>query len=653
MPDFTPRKALDLVEDMRSGRIQVPTFQRDFVWKRSDVEKLLDSIRREIPIGTITLWEPGLNHRGELFEPFFKNVKIKVWDSIEPQPDSEGEGDTNWFFSVSEATGINPSSEIAGPIYGVIDGRQRLTTLMMLFGRVAFSNAQHKHGGVWALRLNADLFEDDEPFQFLDWKEQQQYTTIADWVKVGLFPLWLHSKRDDFIDALDNPSNFPDSATHIIARKKWRRNLSAFCDIISNLSVAAYILDSKVTLDKVCVIFETLNTRGIRVGVYDIVQARLMGLTLPGGTDAERYNLKKSVRQLHGTTHSPYMRRWFDENEGQGDVIVCQIAMARRMGLVLASGDERGLASFKGPDLIYKTTIEDYRACIEGDPSLQEQFARDFETVTGGVDGRSRCPYPILFSQYSALRWAQSSRETADLKAAIDDAFRVFFWRAIFAGRYDQGFLTRSVSDIRAVWNFVSAPENMQRYSADRVGWWSDYGVLLKSKRPNGLELDKPFKEMLVASIRDGAAGAAEKALTVLLYTRGPIDLKTGVSLRGMHRKDVEMHHIFPSKWVQKNRSNSRKLLGGRSALIPLSEASNLEWLDNEPRQQLAKWGVGSGNVKPDWDFWQVRMESVFINEHAFNWLVSQDSENVENFIRERTETLWRACDELCATKTM
>jgi uncharacterized protein with ParB-like and HNH nuclease domain len=294
---------------MRSGRIQVPTFQRDFVWKRQDVEKLLDSIRREIPLGTITLWEPGQGHRTELFEPFFKSVKVKKWSGDEENTEQESaDDDSNWFFSFTEQTGLQQPREITGPVYGVIDGRQRLTTLMMLFGGITFSSPTHKHGGLWTLKLDSDLVKDDAPFTFLTWKKSREYASVADWVKAGLFPLWLHSKRDDFVDALDNSNNFESQAQHVIARRKWRRNLNMFCDIVSSLNVAAYILDAKVDLEKVCVIFETLNTRGVRVGVYDIVQARLMGMPVPA-LSTERYDLKRNIHQVYEASGNQYLGR--------------------------------------------------------------------------------------------------------------------------------------------------------------------------------------------------------------------------------------------------------------------------------------------------------------------------------------------------------
>ena len=41
---------------VRSGDIKLPRFQRPFVWKKVDMLKLLDSIYKGYPIGSLLLW---------------------------------------------------------------------------------------------------------------------------------------------------------------------------------------------------------------------------------------------------------------------------------------------------------------------------------------------------------------------------------------------------------------------------------------------------------------------------------------------------------------------------------------------------------------------------------------------------------------------
>jgi len=47
----------DLVEQINTGRLRVPRFQRDFVWKPSDMLHLFDSIRKGYPIGSLLIWD--------------------------------------------------------------------------------------------------------------------------------------------------------------------------------------------------------------------------------------------------------------------------------------------------------------------------------------------------------------------------------------------------------------------------------------------------------------------------------------------------------------------------------------------------------------------------------------------------------------------
>lgn len=46
------------LSDFDQGRMQIPTFQRDFVWTPDDIKQLFDSIKNNYPIGSILFWKP-------------------------------------------------------------------------------------------------------------------------------------------------------------------------------------------------------------------------------------------------------------------------------------------------------------------------------------------------------------------------------------------------------------------------------------------------------------------------------------------------------------------------------------------------------------------------------------------------------------------
>lgn len=52
------RRLIRYLEDIGKGEIQIPEFQRDFVWTQKDKLELFDSLKRGYPIGSILLWKP-------------------------------------------------------------------------------------------------------------------------------------------------------------------------------------------------------------------------------------------------------------------------------------------------------------------------------------------------------------------------------------------------------------------------------------------------------------------------------------------------------------------------------------------------------------------------------------------------------------------
>lgn len=91
--DNIPSKVIDLLTDVKNGRIGLPDLQRPFVWKDNKIRELLDSMMKGYPIGYIMLWSSPDNY--ENMDHIGKN------DKMYKQPDDL-----------------------------VIDGQQRLTALL-------------------------------------------------------------------------------------------------------------------------------------------------------------------------------------------------------------------------------------------------------------------------------------------------------------------------------------------------------------------------------------------------------------------------------------------------------------------------------------------------------------------------------------------
>lgn len=88
-----------LLRGMRDGKFAIPDLQREFVWKPTQVCRLLDSIYRGLPVGAALVWEAPASQRGYIRQ---KSNII---------PEFEGGQQTIQF---------------------LLDGQQRLTSLFML-----------------------------------------------------------------------------------------------------------------------------------------------------------------------------------------------------------------------------------------------------------------------------------------------------------------------------------------------------------------------------------------------------------------------------------------------------------------------------------------------------------------------------------------
>jgi hypothetical protein len=72
-------KVRELVEDYRMGRIVIPEFQRDYVWKKSKAPKLIDSLYRGFPISSLLLWRSGEETRSRRRDPRPTRAAVMSW----------------------------------------------------------------------------------------------------------------------------------------------------------------------------------------------------------------------------------------------------------------------------------------------------------------------------------------------------------------------------------------------------------------------------------------------------------------------------------------------------------------------------------------------------------------------------------------------
>jgi hypothetical protein len=125
-------------------------------------------------------------------------------------------------------------------------------------------------------------------------------------------------------------------------------------------------------------------------------------------------------------------------------------------------------------------------------------------------------------------------------------------------------------------------------------------------------------------------AGARRDAVRLLLWTRTRIDLANQSTLPRIGSSDVELHHLWPKKWLSSNRTGAlgaylttaeaeqKDVINSAANLVPLTAVSNKEWRDKSPGQVLEEKRVTFATVAPEF-------ESAFVDKEVFDLLLQGD----------------------------
>lgn len=208
------RSLSSLLENLRDGIIQVPPFQREFVWKRKQVVDLFDSISKSYPIGSILLWRPRTP---------------PTW-----QRDREVGGF------------ILP--DLKEPKSYVLDGCQRLSTL---FGCL---NNPNTSGLECNERMRNEFFN-----LYLDLKEEEFIHTSGGNVRPWQVPVYILSSTSEFRQYTRNilEPAIPDSRQLDL----YLDRADSFSRILVEYKLAVIEVDGATLKDAVN-IFSRINSKG-------------------------------------------------------------------------------------------------------------------------------------------------------------------------------------------------------------------------------------------------------------------------------------------------------------------------------------------------------------------------------------------------------
>jgi hypothetical protein len=501
------------------GELQLPDFQRDWIWDDAHVRSLLASVSMSYPIGTLMLLETG-------------NPDIK--------------------FKIRAVEGSNPPAE-AKPGQLILDGQQRLTTLFQVFtsGQVVSTRDARKRPINRWYYLDIDLALDpaaDRDDAVLTLPESKSLTdlqgnVIADYStsereqRANVFPFSIILRPAELMNwAIEYITQTgPGEADE--RRERWHRLNVQVIEPIQSYLVPVILLQKKTPKVAVCEVFEKVNTGGVPLDVFELLSASFA---------AEDFLLRDDWAAR---------RKMLRQHDALGSIESTDFLQAITL---LSTYDHRrqtlasGVPDDKAPGISAK------RKDVLG-LSL-EQYLRWADPITKGLEQAAillleehvfddrDLPYRSQLVPLAAV-FAVLGKE-ADI-AGTRDLLRRWYWCGVFGELYGGAVETRFALDL---------PEIID---------WVRGGPEPSTVRDSGFAPER----LLTLRTRNSAA---YKGLHALLMRDGGRDFRSGKRTEFLTytKDDVDIHHIFPRAWCAKNRI-SRGRMNSIVNKTPLSARTN------------------------------------------------------------------------------
>lgn len=584
---------------LKNGRYVIPDFQRDFEWKPWDINDLMRSIFRDYYIGSLLLWK-GKNSN---------------FDALACEPVYGFRGDRDDREHI------------------VLDGQQRLTAMYYTFMAPEDPLPNRKNRFLYFIRVDRFMEEADDEAFFYEWTRRgpKLLTNREEQYEQHIFPLsvigegdmqlfrWIQGYQDFWEKRLNDYREAANEKANGVV-ERYYENAKDFGELIlesyQSYQIAYIELDRDLEVDKVCDIFTKVNSTGIQLDVFDLINAML----------------KPKGLQLKHMWRNTTERLKFVETDRM-NVYVLQVMSILRQAYCspkylyyLIPGQEKQIRDDRGKrskEILIKDTAafkELWNNAVEALESAIELLRdpREFGAISSGY-----LPYVSIIPVFAAIQAHVDELPPAQ-KLAAKRMIRQWYWASVFNNRYSSSVETNSARD------FMDVKLWIQDASAEpsMIGEFK--------ARFRGLELQNEIYR----------GTSVYNAIFNLLVLKGARDWTTGeVPKHG----DLDDHHIVPKSWGQDNLTGrAEDTILNRTAL---TEETNRNVIRDElPNEYLPRMIKDNGDE-------EVRkiLESHLISLKAQQILLRNPfgKADYEEFIEERQRTIKDAIQDLLITEKL
>lgn len=580
-----------LVHRLKEGRFVIPDFQREFEWKPWDIQSLMRSIFLDYYIGSLLLWKG----KKENFEAL----------------------------SCEDIYGYSGPENRE---YIVLDGQQRLTAIYYAFLAPDLPLPSRSSRCYYFVRIDKfmnDEFDDAFSYEWLTrrWSKLMRDRTIQ--FEEHILPLaiigqggwelpnWVQEYEQYWKEKAesinDNEEEQKLALTHAQNAHVFGEHLK---EITEQYQISYIELDQDLAIDKVCDIFTQINSKGVRLDIFDLINALLK----PKGLQLKHMWREASSKLEFVNTEkmNVYILQVMS--------ILKQAYCSPKYLYYLLPGQEKPIREPDGTrrkEILVQNPDEFESSWNNAVSALEHAIKLISHPQEFGVTSSDYLPYISILPAFASL---QAHVKTLPSNKQLDAQRKIrhWYWASVFTNRYSGSVESTTARD------FLDVKAWMEDDSLEPA-------LILEFKtRFRNLDLKKEVKRG--SSIYNGVFN--------LLVLQGARDWMTGnIPQHG----DLDDHHIVPSSWGSKHLGDSKiHTILNRT---PLTSDTNRKVInDRLPNEYLPELIESNGEST-------VRgiLESHFISPKAQEILMRDPftPDDFEAFIAERQRTIQEAIENL------
>jgi hypothetical protein len=500
--DSTKASLHDLLREIREGKIQLPDFQRGWVWDDDHIRDLLVSIARAFPIGAVMLLEAGGAVR-------FETRPVEGIEDLIPK-------------------GKEPEKLI-------LDGQQRLTTLTQALSltepvstRTAKGKEIQRYYYFDIRKALAQPHALEDAVVAVD-ETRSLRTNFGRDVLLDLSTTELECEQMCFPCNQILSSDAWEATLHQVAPQHFADYMAFRAQVLGpfrSYQLPVILLKKETSKEAVCLVFEKVNTGGVQLSVFELVTASYA---------ADGYNLRddwygsevRSVQSRKERLEREPLLKGIEATEFLQAVSLLHTHELRQADIVANAG---GAAKTLRPVSAKRGDV--LQLPLDAWKNWADELEQGFKLVARFL--RKECFYHRRELPYSTqlvpLAATLTRLKERWLEPKIYEKLARWYWSGVLGELYGGAVETRMANDFE-----------------DLMRWVEDDELVPRTVR------DASFQASRFDTLRSRLS-AAYRGINVLVLREGSQDWfwKAGIKELDTDEVLLDIHHIFPKDWCEK-----------------------------------------------------------------------------------------------------